>query len=260
MSEHIDNEIPKVFFDTETTGKSNKYCGIVEIGLIKRIDDIVVDQLHLYFKHNPEDKWEDGAFKVHGLTQEFLKDKPSFAEEAENIVNFITGCDLIAHNATFDVDFLSKELNRAKMGDTYQYINHVYDTLKMSRAARPGKKHSLDMLCQEFDIDKSARSEFHGALIDASLLLPVYDKLHDMTKGRINNFEEDVPRSEIKFVDLKGFVLPEISLSEEDIKAHNAIIADIEEKEKVIPIEKKSKEVTVEVEEKKEEKKKFSIM
>lgn len=259
MSEEINNEIPKVFFDTETTGRSNKYCGIVEIGLIKRIDNNIVDTLHLYFKYNPEDKWEEEAFKVHGLSQEFLKDKPSFAEEAENIINFISGCDLVAHNATFDVDFLSKELNRAKLGDTYQYINKVYDTLKMSKAARAGKKHSLDMLCQEFNIDRSARSEFHGALIDASLLPPVYDRLNEMSKGRINNFEEDKERSPIERIDLKGFVLPTITVSEEDLAAHNAILQDIEEKEKVIPIERQKPETQV-VEEKKEEKKKFSIM
>lgn len=107
------------------------------------------------------------------------------------------------------------------------------------------------MLCQEFEVDRSARSEFHGALIDASLLPPIYDKLHEMTKGRINNFEEDIPRSEIKFVDLKGFTLPTITLSEDDIKAHNDILKDIEEKDKVIPIEKQSKEDKVENEEKK---------
>lgn len=91
MSEYIDNETPKIFFDTETTGKSNKYCGIIEIGLIKRVNDEIVDKLHLYFKHNPEDKWEDGAFKVHGLSQEFLKDKPAFCRRSRKYYKLYNG-------------------------------------------------------------------------------------------------------------------------------------------------------------------------
>lgn len=115
----------------------------------KRVDKKIVDTLQIYFKYNPDDKWEEGAFKVHGLSREFLKDKSLFAEEADKIIEFIKGGDMIAHNAPFDIDFLNKELERAKRGSVYDYIHKVYDTLKISKAARAGKKATHLMYWQK---------------------------------------------------------------------------------------------------------------
>lgn len=264
MSENIENsEYPEIFFDTETTGKSHKYCGIVELGMIKRQNGEIIDKLYYKFRYNPEDKWEDEAEKVHQLTREQLKDEPLFEEEAEKIIKFISGCDLIAHNANFDADFLSKELKRAKYEDTYHYVHKVYDTIKMSKAARPGKKHSLNALCSEFEIDMGDRNTRHAALEDAELLIPVFDRLSSMTKGKMNNFIDDLPRSEIHFVDLKGISLPTFTLSKEDELEHQSIIKDIEEKEKIIPIEKSrnaSNIVDNKIDNKKEEKKKYNMI
>lgn len=240
--------IPEIFFDTETTGKLAKYCGIVELGMVKRIggpDGQIVGKLHLYFKHNPSDRWEDKAQEVHKLSREFLADKPSFDEEAEKIINFVKGCDIIAHNANFDIKFINKELERAKFDNIYSYINKVYDTEKMSKAARSGagKRHSLDALNKEFEFDDSIREKRHGALIDAELLVPVFDKLKSMTDGKISNYEEDIPRKPIEYItNLGGFQIPMITISESDRLANESILNDIEKEEKIVPIARKKDE------------------
>lgn len=257
-----DNEIPLVFFDTETTGKAHKHCGVVEAGFIKQIGGKTVDILHLYFQHNPADKWEDEAQKVHGLSREFLKDKPLFEEKAQDIINFITGCDMVAHNAQFDVDFLNKEFARAKFDNLFKYVGKVHDTLKMAKAARPGKKNSLDALTDEYKIDRTKRADFHGALIDTELLIEVYYKLQEITNGRIIDYETDIPREPIRYLeDLGGFKIPSIMISEEDLKANEAILNDIEKEEKITPIARAEKGVNVQTTEKKEEKTiKFSLI
>lgn len=253
MSEYVNNEdlqsnqnkdSIEIFFDTETTGRSYKTAGIVDIGLIKRIGGPKgsIETLQFYFKNKSSDVWEMEAQKVHGLTQEFLADKPYFEEKAQEIVDFISGAEMIAHNADFDIDFLNKELLRAGFDNIYNYIVKVKDTLKMSTLVRAGKKHGLNFLADDLKVDRSARNEYHGALIDASLLPPIHDQLKVMIeeKGEVD-YESDIPRKPVdKIPNLGNFKIPTIILSEEDRKANEDILNDMEKETKVTPIAKQT--------------------
>jgi DNA polymerase-3 subunit epsilon len=164
----------QVVLDTETTGlEVGKGHRIIEIGCVELSERRVTGRtLHRYF--NPERFIDDGALAVHGITNEFLHDKPRFAEIAVEVIEFIRGAELIIHNAAFDVAFLDMELALADAA--HGRVNHhaqVLDTLLLAREKYPGQKNSLDALCKRLSIDNSHR-ELHGALLDAQLLADVY--------------------------------------------------------------------------------------
>lgn len=164
----------QVVLDTETTGlETARGHRIIEIGGVELIDRRFTGrQLHRYI--NPERDIDDGAFEVHGLSAEFLADKPRFAELAEEILEFLEGAELIIHNAPFDVSFLDYELSlldapRRRISQICQ----VTDSLALARHKHPGQKNSLDALCRRYQVDNSART-LHGALLDAEILADVY--------------------------------------------------------------------------------------
>jgi len=164
----------EIVLDTETTGLSpDNGDRIVEIGCVELINHVPTKNTYQVYL-NPERDMDPGAEKVHGLTNEFLLDKPKFIEIADSFLEFIGDSNLIAHNADFDINFLNSELVRAKKDKINN--DRVVDTLKIARSKFPGARNSLDALCKRFFVDNSNRS-LHGALLDSELLAEVYLEL-----------------------------------------------------------------------------------
>jgi DNA polymerase-3 subunit epsilon len=163
----------RVVLDTETTGL-NAGLGdrIIELGCIEILNRRVTGN-HSHHYVNPERRSEDGALKVHGITQEFLEDKPKFREIATEFLEYVRGAELIIHNAAFDVEFLNLELARIGQPPIEEQCAAIVDSLRLARELHPGKKNSLDALCERYQIDHAHRT-LHGALLDASLLAEVY--------------------------------------------------------------------------------------
>lgn len=169
----------QIILDTETTGLDpNQGHRIIEIACVEMINRRLTRNT-FYKRIHPEREIDEGATQVHGISLEDLEHEPKFAEIAEDFLQYVTGAELIIHNAPFDVGFLNAELKRLKkapVGD----ICKITDTLAMARELFPGRKNSLDALCERYEIDNSART-FHGALLDAELLADVYIA---MTRGQ----------------------------------------------------------------------------
>ncbi len=168
----------EIVFDTETTGLSPAGGDrLVEIGCVEMVNRVETGRhYHAYF--NPERPMPSEAEAVHGLSSIFLSDKPRFADKAEELLDFIGDCPLVAHNASFDFGFLNSELEMC--GRPLVCTSRMVDTLVLARTRHPGAKHSLDALCTRFGVDRSMRVK-HGALLDAQLLAQVYVEL---TGGR----------------------------------------------------------------------------
>lgn len=164
----------QIVLDTETTGlEPHLDHRIIEIGCIELVDRRPTGRvLHHYL--NPEREIDAGAIEVHGLTNEFLADKPRFAEIIAELLDFIRGAELVIHNAAFDVGFLNAEFARlgGAVGTVADHCG-VLDTLALARARHPGQRNSLDALCKRYDVDNSQRT-LHGALLDAEILADVY--------------------------------------------------------------------------------------
>ena len=169
----------QIFLDTETTGlEAHLGHRVVELACLEMVDRRVTkNNLHRYL--NPQREIDVGAQNVHGLSLEFLSDKPLFADIADSFITFVEGAELIIHNAPFDVGFLNAELTRINR-PRIETICKITDTLKMARELNPGKKSNLNALCERYDVDNTART-FHGALLDAQLLADVYIA---MTRGQ----------------------------------------------------------------------------
>ena len=170
----------QVVLDTETTGLDARLGDrIIEIGCIEMLSRRVTERsFHQYV--NPERAIDEGALKVHGITAEFLADKPRFADVAAEFLEYVRGAELVIHNAGFDVEFLDAELARAGLGRLQEHVAGVVDTLALARELHPGKRNSLDALCERYAVDNAHRT-LHGALLDARLLAEVYLA---MTRGQ----------------------------------------------------------------------------
>ncbi|WP_022977077.1 DNA polymerase III subunit epsilon [Nevskia ramosa] len=161
----------QILLDTETTGLEAREHRVIEIGCIELRDRKVTAEQRWYL--NPERDSDPGALAVHGLTTEFLADKPRFHQIADEVIEFLRGAELLIHNAAFDVGFMDKELERAGRPERIASLCTVTDTVRMAKRLHPGQKASLDALCRRYGIDNSHR-ELHGALLDARLLAEVY--------------------------------------------------------------------------------------
>ncbi len=172
----------QIVLDTETTGlEPEEGHRIIEIGCLEMIERRQTGRsFHVYI--NPERDVEDGALAVHGITNEFLADKPRFADLAGDFIDFIRDAELIIHNAAFDVGFLDAEL--ARLDEPTRVGEHatILDTLMLARELHPGQRVSLDALCKRYEVDNSGR-DLHGALLDAELLAEVYLA---MTGGQVD--------------------------------------------------------------------------
>ncbi|MEM7004110.1 MAG: DNA polymerase III subunit epsilon [Pseudomonadota bacterium] len=164
----------QVVLDTETTGlEPNMGHRIIEIGAVEMVNRKLTGR-HYHEYINPERDIDDGALEVHGISREFLRDKPVFANVADSFLEFVEGAELVIHNAAFDVSFLNYELNLLQAGKPQvDKLCEVVDSLAVARRKHPGQKNNLDALCRRYHVDNSQR-ELHGALLDAEILADVY--------------------------------------------------------------------------------------
>jgi len=220
-----------VVLDTETTGL-NAGLGdrVIELGCIEVLNRRVTgNHFHRYI--NPERESEEGALKVHGITNEFLQDKPKFREVAAEFLDYIQGAELVIHNAAFDLEFLNLELGKVGQPPIEQHCAAVVDTLKLARELHPGKKNSLDALCERYQVDHAHRT-LHGALLDAALLAEVYLV---MTRGQDSlAIELDSPRPALGTAASQGERprLIVVQPSAEELAGHARLLADIEAENK----------------------------
>ena len=170
----------QIILDTETTGLDPKLGHrVIEIAAVELVDRrLTGNYFHRYV--NPERASDDGALEVHGLTEEFLRDKPKFGEILKELLDFIGGAELVIHNAPFDTGFLNREFDLLDFKPISEYCPNVVDTLQLARELNPGKRNSLDALCERYQIDNSTRT-LHGALLDANLLAEAFLA---MTRGQ----------------------------------------------------------------------------
>ena len=218
----------QIFLDTETTGLSPENGDrIVEIGCVELFNRKLTGK-NLHFYLNPERDSHEDALKVHGISNEFLKDKPKFGEIADELLEYLQGADVLIHNAPFDVGFINKELELQKRPPIKTYVNSVADTLAMAKDMFPGKRNSLDALCDRLGVDNSGRT-LHGALLDAELLADVYIY---MTRGQDALLIEVEDSSDSKkradAIDMQSLKLTVISASEQDLAAHEEVLVQID--------------------------------
>lgn len=218
----------QIVLDTETTGLSAENGDrIIEIGCVELVGrKLTGNNKHFYL--NPERDSHEDALKVHGISNEFLKDKPKFLAVAEELLEYLRGAEVIIHNAPFDVSFLNKELELIGLQPIKHCVTKVTDSLLMAKEAFPGKRNSLDALCDRLEVDNSSRT-LHGALLDAELLADVYINL---TRGQ-NTLMMDVSGSSpdgmsTPLVDLSAFDLPTLAANDQEIADHEKLLTAID--------------------------------
>jgi DNA polymerase-3 subunit epsilon len=218
----------QIFLDTETTGLSAEGGDrVIEIGCVELLHrKLTGNNLHFYL--NPERDSHEDALRVHGITNEFLKDKPKFADVVDQFLAYISGAEVIIHNAPFDIGFLNKELELQGRPRFTTFIDGVTDTLVMAKEMFPGKRNSLDSLCDRLEVDNSGRT-LHGALLDAELLADVYI---NMTRGQdallMEVESEGSETRTLEVVDLRVFKLPVIAASEQELVQHDELLTQLD--------------------------------
>ena len=222
----------QIFLDTETTGLSAESGDrIIEIGCVEMVArKLTGSNLHLYL--NPGRDSHEDALKVHGISNEFLKDKPKFSAIADELMAYLEGAELIIHNAPFDLSFLNKELSLIGRAPVKDFVAGVIDSLSMAKELFPGKRNSLDALCDRLEVDNSGRT-LHGALLDAELLADVYINL---TRGQNSLVMDEGPEPEpgepAHAIDLRSIELPMITANEQERAAHENLLAGIDKASK----------------------------
>lgn len=220
----------QIVLDTETTGLEPALGHrIIEIAAVELVNRrLTGNHFHRYL--NPEREIDEGAQQVHGLTLEFLADKPRFADIAEDFLAFIQGAELIIHNAAFDLGFLNHELALLGLEPVESHCAGVVDTLRMAREMHPGQKNNLDALCKRYGVDNSNRT-LHGALLDAELLADVYLAL---TRGQESLMIEQDATVQLPAMPLGGGNQPLVVLraSEEELAAHEALLSELDRESK----------------------------
>lgn len=218
----------QVFLDTETTGLSPESGDrIVEIGCVEMVNRRLSGR-NLHFYLNPERRNHEDALKVHGLTDEFLANKPLFEAVADELVEYLSGAEIIIHNASFDIGFLNEELKRIGRPPITLCVSAVTDSLLLARDTFPGKANSLDALCKRLEVNNANRT-LHGALLDAGLLAEVYIR---MTRGQeslvIDSSDASAPGYEPIVVDFSAFDLVVIEADENELAEHMTVLAQID--------------------------------
>ncbi|HKI74783.1 MAG TPA: DNA polymerase III subunit epsilon [Pseudomonadales bacterium] len=221
----------QVVLDTETTGlETGEGHRILEVGCVEIIDrKLTRNTLHHYI--NPQREIDDGALEVHGITREFLLDKPTFADVWDEFLDFVKGAELVIHNAAFDITFLNYEMKLMSAKGKITDHCKVVDSLALARHKHPGQKNNLDALCKRYNIDNSKR-ELHGALLDAEILADVYLL---MTGGQVTLGLDEAPRgagtseSGIRRLSADRPRLAVIRASDEEVIRHREKLAQLEE-------------------------------
>lgn len=215
----------QVVLDTETTGLEHKLGHrIIEIAAVELCHrQLTGNQFHYYL--NPERESDEGALQVHGLTTDFLQDKPKFIEISTEFLNFISEAELIIHNAPFDVGFLNYEFSLVNLETLDHYCALITDTLKLAKELHPGKRNNLDALCERYGVDNSKRT-LHGALLDAELLAEVYLA---MTRGQesLHIEMEHTESAQFSVTNLDGRDFRIIQATDEEMIQHHAVLAKI---------------------------------
>ena len=218
----------QIFLDTETTGLSAENGDrIIEIGCVELLGrKLTGNNLHFYL--NPGRDSHEDALKVHGISNEFLKDKPNFSAVADELLAYLRDAEVIIHNAPFDVSFLNHELKLIGLQPIKHCVAKVTDSLMMAKELFPGKRNSLDALCDRLEVDNSGRT-LHGALLDAELLADVYINL---TRGQ-NSLMMDVGALSsagelLPLIELSAFELPVLAANDEECLSHNTLLAQID--------------------------------
>jgi DNA polymerase-3 subunit epsilon len=218
--------VRQVVIDTETTGLDPTLGHrIIEIAAVEIVDRrLTGNHFHRYV--NPERDSEEAALQVHGLTREFLSDKPRFKDVVQDFLEFVRGAELVIHNAGFDIAFIDWELNLLYMQPVASHCASVIDTLKIAREMHPGKRNALDSLCDRYQVDNSART-LHGALLDAQLLAEVYLA---MTRGQESLLiDDEMLQITIAPVDAARRTRAAVVLlaSAEELESHERALLDI---------------------------------
>lgn len=213
----------QVFLDTETTGLyPAQGHRIIEIAAVEAINRRVTNN-HFHVYLNPDREIDAAAQEVHGITLEFLQDKPRFADVVSEFLDFVADAELVIHNAPFDVGFLNSELGKIDRENLEKTAGNIIDTLKMAKDMRPGQRNNLDALCRHYGIDNSKRT-LHGALLDAELLAEVYMA---MTRGQeslmMDMLEDATPKDE-EGETLHPISLRVLSASAEELGEHEAYV------------------------------------
>jgi DNA polymerase-3 subunit epsilon len=224
--------VRQIILDTETTGIDPEAGhNVIEIGCVEMVRrKLTGNTWHQYIK--PDREVEAEAIEVHGITNEFLADKPRFAELAHEFLEFVRGAELIIHNAAFDIGFLNTELARNGITERVDDICTVIDTLMLARKKHPGQRNSLDALCRRYGIDNSHR-ELHGALLDSEILADVYLVLTggqtslQLGQGDSEDGEGEEP---IRRIDASALVLPIVRASTDEIALHEAFLDLLDKK------------------------------
>ncbi len=214
-----------IVLDTETTGlEPSQGHRIIEIGCVEIVNRRITDN-HYHQYIQPDREIDEGAFEVHGISNDFLADKPRFADIAEDFMAFIKGAELVIHNAPFDVGFIDHELAKldANWGKTADHCT-ITDSLVMARQKHPGQKNNLDALCKRYEVNNSKR-ELHGALLDAELLAEVFLR---MTGGQVtlslggqsDNAGQSASASPIRRLDSNRPALPVVQATSEELADH----------------------------------------
>jgi DNA polymerase-3 subunit epsilon len=220
----------QIVLDTETTGLNARNGDrIIEIGCLELVNRRPTGRtFHHYI--NPDRSSEPEALKVHGISDEFLADKPRFAAIADELLAFVHDAEIIIHNAAFDVGFLDEELARLKRPRFTQACRGIVDTLDMSKRLNPGKRHNLDALCERYGIANAHRT-LHGALLDAELLAEVFLA---MTRGQDSLVMEHGigGTEETGALDFSRLELPVIAPTDDELAAHERVLQSIEKQAK----------------------------
>ena len=215
----------QIVLDTETTGLSAENGDrIIEIGCVELVRrKLTGNNKHFYL--NPGRDSHEDALKVHGISNEFLKDKPRFSAVVDELLAYLQGAEVIIHNAPFDVSFLNKELELIGRAPIRHCVAKVTDSLMMAKEMFPGKRNSLNALCDRLEVDNSGRT-LHGALLDAELLADVYINLTRGQNSLMMDVGSPVQSNETKVrVDLRTFELPVLVASEQEMDAHEKVLS-----------------------------------
>lgn len=218
----------QIFLDTETTGLYPEQGDrLIEVGCVELVNrKLTGNNLHFYV--NPGRDSHEEALKVHGITTEFLRDKPKFEQIVDELLAYVADAEIIIHNAPFDLGFLNKELQLLRRPKFVDHVAGVKDSLVMAKEIFPGKRNSLDALCDRLEVDNSGRT-LHGALLDAELLADVYI---NMTRGQDALLMDSGASEERGLVaeslDLSGFALPVLAASAQELGAHDDVLIQID--------------------------------
>jgi len=217
----------QIFLDTETTGLDpNQGHRVIEIAAVEMSNrQLTNNHYHTYL--NPERDIDSAAQEVHGITLDFLQDKPLFNNISNDFLSFIKDAEIIIHNAPFDVGFLNMELGKVSLGKLETYVSSIFDSLLLAKEIRPGQRNNLDALCKSYGIDNTSRT-LHGALLDAQLLSDVYLAMTRGQEGFEINFTSNLENINIGDANQSELII--IEPKKDEVKLHKEFLSNIKMK------------------------------